>query len=57
VDISLEGNRGISEPKRYNDIFEIAVTGAEGCLLFVSSLNADSVISIFDVELRKVPGP
>ena len=57
MDISLESSRGISEPKRHNDIFEMAVTGAEGCLLFVSSLDADSVISIFNVELRKVPGP
>ena len=51
MDISLEGSKGISELKRHNDIFEIAVTGTEGCLLFVSSLNADSVISIFNVEL------
>jgi hypothetical protein len=45
LDESLEGGRGIGETKGHDSILEVAIPGAESCLLDIIFMDSDLVIA------------
>jgi hypothetical protein len=53
VNIRLEGSRRVSEAKRHNKVFVVAVSSTEGGLLFIAFSNPYSIVGILEIDLRK----
>ena len=56
VDHTLECGGCITESKRYDSVFEKAVSATERRLPFVSFLNPDEVVAVLEVDLVEVFG-
>ena len=53
VDVGLERGRGVGKAERHDEVFEMAVSGAESCLPLVTHGDADKVICGPEVDLGK----
>src|ERR1700687_4865851 len=51
VDVGLERGGGVGEAKRHDEVFEMAVSGAESCLPLVAHGDADKVVCGPKVDL------
>ncbi len=56
IDLSLEASWSIGQTKRNNLIFEVAISGAECCLLLVTLLNSHPMIGTSEIQLGKPLG-
>ena len=50
INISLKDRRCVNKLKRHYLIFEMFVTRAKRCFLFVIALDANSIINIFEIK-------
>jgi len=53
---SLEGSRAVGHFEKHYERFEEATVGAEGCLSFVSRLDAYIIEIPADIQFCKIPG-
>ena len=54
VDHTLESRGCIAESDRHDSVFEEAVSATERCLPFVSLLDSDEVVAVFEVDFVEV---
>ena len=53
VNIGLEGSRGISQTKGYNEKLEVIIVYTKGYFLLVSFVYLDSIVGIPQIDLRE----
>ena len=54
VNIALEANKCIRQPKRYYLIFEIAVSSSESCFQFIALFYPYPMVSTCEIKLGKL---
>ena len=54
IDILLKYDQNIGKTKKHNHILKMTILGLESCIFFVTFINFDPIISVYQVQFDKL---